>query len=146
VLFENVSKPSPIHGVGVFAIRAIKKGTRLFAEDSDEMRWIEADRAPKDEQLRKLYEDFAVVKEGKDGHPTRYGCPRHFDRLTVSWYLNDPRPGKKPNFGCDENYGFWALRDIQAGEELTVDSNTYSDHAAPKPASTKASKTRKGKL
>ncbi|MGD1096105.1 MAG: FRG domain-containing protein [Bryobacteraceae bacterium] len=139
-------KPSQIHGVGVFAIHAIKKGTRLFAGDSDEMRWIEADRLPKDEQLRNLYDDFAVVKERKDRHPTRYGCPRHFDRLTVSWYLNDPRPGKKPNVRCDENYDSWSLRDIQADEELTVDSKTYSDHTASKPATTEASKPRKGSL
>jgi hypothetical protein len=138
-------KRSPIHGVGVFAIRAINKGTRLFSQDSDEMRWIEADRLPTDKQLRKLYKDFAIVKEGKDGHPTRYGCPRHFDRLTVSWYLNDPRPGEKPNVRGDENYDFWALRDIKAGEELTVDSRTYSDHAASTPASPKASKSKKRK-
>jgi hypothetical protein len=35
-------KPSLIHGVGVFAISAIKKGTRLFPQESDEMRWVEA--------------------------------------------------------------------------------------------------------
>ncbi len=138
-------KPSPIHGVGVFAIRAIKKRTRLFSKDSDEIRWIEADRLPKDKQLRKLYEDFAIVKEGKDGHPTRYGCPCHFDRLTVSWYLNDPSPGKKPNVRCDENYDFWALHDIKEGEELTVDSGTYSDHVSFKLARPRAPKSKKRK-
>jgi len=39
-------KPSPIHGVGVIAISAIKKDTRLFSQDSDEMRWIDAGRLP----------------------------------------------------------------------------------------------------
>lgn len=135
-------RPSPIHGVGVFAITAIKKGTRLFAGDSDEMRWIQADRLPKDKQLRDLYHDFSIEKKGKSGHPTRYGSPRHFDCLTMSWYLNDPAPGGKPNVRCDENYDFWALRDIKEGKELTVDSRTYSDHATTKPARLKASKSK----
>jgi FRG domain-containing protein len=39
-------KPSPIHGVGVFAIVPIKKDTRLFSQDSDEMRWIKPDQLP----------------------------------------------------------------------------------------------------
>lgn len=51
----------------------------------------------------------------------------------MSWYINDPRPNEKPNVICDENYDFRALRDINEGEELTVDSSTYSDHAKAKP-------------
>ncbi len=116
-------KPSPINGVGVFAIRRIKKGTRLFAEDLDEIRWLKADALPKQQHLRQFYDDFAIVKNG------RYGCPRHFHRLTISWYLNDPKKREKPNVRCDDDYEFWALRDIEQGEELTVDSTTYSDHA-----------------
>jgi len=116
-------KRSPIHGVGVFAIRKIKKGTPLFAGDLDEMLWVEADELPKQKRLREFYRDFSVVKNG------RYGCPRHFHRLTMAWYLNDPKKGEKPNVICDGNYEFRALRDIERGEELTVDSNSYSDHA-----------------
>ena len=138
-------KPSSIHGVGVIAIRNIKKGTRLFAQDSDEMLWVEANRLPKDKQLLQLYDDFAVVKNGKHARPKRYGCPTHFQRLTMSWYLNEPKPGEKPNVRCDENYEFIALRNIRNGEELTVDSTTYSDHALPKPIRTKNSTNKKGK-
>jgi uncharacterized protein len=115
-------KPSPINGVGVFAIRNIKRGTRLFSEDMDEMRWLKAADLPKEKHLRDFYDDFAVWKNG------RFGVPRHFHRLTMSWYLNDPRKGKKPNVVCDENYDFRASRNIKRGEELTVDSRTYSDH------------------
>lgn len=90
------------------------------------MLWVEANRLPKDKQLRQLYDDFAVVKNGKHARPKRYGCPTHFQRLTMSWYLNEPKPGEKPNVRCDENYEFIALRNIRNGEELTVDSTTYS--------------------
>jgi len=47
----------------------------------------------------------------------------------MSWYINDPKRGQKPNVVCDGNYDFRAARDIKEGEELTVDSTTYSDHA-----------------
>ena len=127
---------SQIHGVGVFAIKKIKKGTELFPEDSDEMRWIDAALLPKHKHLRQFYDAFAVEKDGK------YGCPQHFSRLTMSWYLNDPAPGTTPNVRCDDNFEFWALRDIQKNEELTVDSDTYSEHNKKKdPRLAKASKT-----
>lgn len=129
-------KPSAIEGVGVFAVRDIRKGTLLFSGDSDEMRWVRARDLPKEAALREFYDRFAVVKNGKDGRPKWYGCPRHFHRLTMSWYINDPKPTEKPNVRCDENYDFWALRDIKDGTELTVDSDSYSDHATLKGAST----------
>ena len=112
-------QPSERHGVGVFAITKIRKGTRLFFDDLDEMVWVEQSsvrRLPK--RLRKLYEDFAVLKDG------RFGCPRNFNRLTMSWYLNE---SKQPNVRCVEGYDFEALRDIEEGEELTADYSAYSD-------------------
>jgi uncharacterized protein len=111
--------PSAIHGIGVFAIRAIKGGTKIFQGDIDEMIWVgkaELGRLPK--RVRQLYEDFAVLKNG------RYGCPLTFNRLTPSWYLNH---SKKPNVRCDENYDFVALRNIKPGEELTADYSAYSE-------------------
>jgi hypothetical protein len=116
-------QPSSIHGVGVFAIKNIKKGTSLFSEDIDEMIWVRTDQLPAQPGLRKFYQDFAVWKGG------RCGCPRHFHRLTMSWYMNDPKKGEKPNVVCDEHFDFRALRNIKKGEELTVDSTSYSDHA-----------------
>jgi len=111
--------PSPIHGIGVFAICAIRKGTKLFFGDLDEMVWVEKDelhRLPK--RTRKLYDDFTVLKDN------RYGCPLSFNRLTPAWYLNH---SKTPNVRCDENFDFVAIRNIKAGEELTADYSTYSE-------------------
>ena len=110
---------SRIHGVGVFAIRTIRRGAKVFPGDLDEMIWIKEDELgalPK--RIQELYKDFAVLKDG------RYGCPLGFNRLTPSWYLNG---SKTPNVRCDENYDFCALRTIRPGEELTVDYSTYSE-------------------
>ena len=55
---------SKIHGVGVFAIRNIKKGTYVFPGDDDELVWIKKNtlkNVPKG--IKRLYEDFCLIKE-----------------------------------------------------------------------------------
>ena len=112
-------KPSRIHGVGVFAIREISQGTYVFPEDDEPIIWVQkrqTEEIPR--ALKNLYDDFAIIKGDK------FGCPRSFDLLTMSWYLNH---SAEPNLAADEGYRFHAKRKIKAGEELTVDYNTYSD-------------------
>jgi SET domain-containing protein len=112
-------KPSKIHGVGVFAIRNIKKGTYIFSEDNERITWVDESHLQNlPSPLGRLYKDFAIIK-GK-----KYGAPRNFDRLTTAWYLNH---SDKPNVAIDKHFRFYALRHIRSGEELTVDYNTYSD-------------------
>jgi len=114
-------KPSPIHGVGVFAIRDIPKETNVFGNDDNGMVWIDKDALNNiDPELTRLYADFCVVKDNK------YGCPKNFNMLTTGWYLNNSKDN--PNVRCTESYDFIALRDIKKGEELTVDYSTYSEH------------------
>jgi uncharacterized protein len=111
-------RPSRIHGLGVFAIRDIPKGTYIFSDD-ESIVWVDkknVETLPK--ALKDVYEDFAVIKGDK------YGCPESFDKLTTSWYLNH---SDQPNVAADDDYKFYALRDIKTGEELTVDYRTYSE-------------------
>jgi FRG domain len=113
--------------IGVFAIRNIKKGTRLFPGENEEMLWVEKSSVQKaPTEIRKLYEDFAVIRGD------RFGCPPSFDRLTMAWYLNEPKKGTAPNVRCNEHYDFSTLRDVKSGEELTVDYSTYNDLTALK--------------
>jgi SET domain-containing protein len=115
---------SRIHGVGVKAIRRIRKGILIFPDDNEPIIWIEADKLKRlSKTLRRLYSDFCIIQDGGK----TYGCPKSFNRLTVAWYLNRPKAGAKPNVGCREDYTFYALRDIKPGEELTVDYRTFSE-------------------
>ena len=125
-------RPSGIHkgGVGVFAIKPIKKNTKLFQGDLDEMFWVARNKLKNEcrreqKAIRNLYDDFTVYNAEQD----RYGCPINFNRLTISWYINNN--SEHPNVRCDANYEFFALQDIKAGDELTVDYSTYSDPAPP---------------
>jgi hypothetical protein len=111
-------KPSPIHGVGVFALRRIPKGTLLF-DTNEKVVWIdETDIAYLPANVRKMYDDFCIVKHGK------YGCPENFNNLTMAWYLND---SSNPNVIVDDDFNMWAGRDIAEGEELTIDSSKFSE-------------------
>lgn len=114
-------RPSKLHkgGVGVFAVRRIPKNTRIFIGENEEVVWTNKENLPKQKTVRKLYDDFAIIVGN------RYGCPVSFNRLTPAWFMNE---SKAPNTMCDENYDFCALRDINPGEELTIDYATFSDY------------------
>lgn len=110
---------SKIHGVGVVAIRKIKKGTYIFYGDDADLVWVEQKNVSRlSSGLKKLYEDFAVVRSNK------YGCPTNFNQLTPAWFVNH---SKQANIACDKNYNFYAIKNIKKGEELTVDYDSYSD-------------------
>lgn len=115
---------SNIHGVGVFAIIDIPKGTYVFKGDKSELIWIKGEAIKLSSlplSVQNLYKDFCVIL--LDGNSKKYGCPDSFNNMPISWFLND---SKDPNIICDKNYDFYALRDIDEGEELTVDYRSYS--------------------
>src|ERR1700732_1389884 len=94
-------RPSRIHGVGVFAIRKIKKGTPIFPDDEQPIKWIKSEDIQKlPSEVRRLYDDFCIIKDSRK----TYGCPSSFNQLTASWYLNEPWRNQKPNVVCRENY------------------------------------------
>lgn len=113
--------PSKVHGIGVFAIRPIPEGTNIFANDRVQLVWVEADalqRSALSEEQKRLYRDFGI-KRG-----SRTGCPVNFNNLTPGWYLNEPPDGEEASVRVDEQLSFFAARDIEQGEELSV---VYSD-------------------
>jgi len=110
---------SRIHGVGVLAIRDIPAGAAVFRGEDERVRWVPRARVRRlPRELRRLYEDFAMV------WGQRLGVPRTLNMLSVGWYLNH---SEQPNVEADDDGRFHALRRIRKGEELTADYRTFED-------------------
>jgi SET domain-containing protein len=119
-------KPSPIAGVGVFAIRPIPSGTNPFV-GSKEVRYItyskkELPSLPT--AVKKLIDDFGLFERDKCLIP-EFG----FNAIDISHFLNR---SSHPNViavatGKNGDVEFFTKRKIKTGEELTVDYSSYSD-------------------
>ncbi len=117
--------PSPLAGVGIFALRQIEEGEAIFPGDSGDIVWISRmalQSANLSEADKAFYRDFAIFKADE------CGSPADFDKLTPCWYLNQPSGRQAPNVHCDidAGYKFYAARRIDAGEELTARYSDYS--------------------
>jgi SET domain-containing protein len=106
---------SPVHGIGVFAIRAIPKGVhplRTMAQPKD-VKFTRKEIAELPKSVRQQIDIF---------------CYHHKDEVRVStmglntmdmaFYLNH---SKKPNLRMKKSGEFEALRRIKTGEELMMD-------------------------
>jgi SET domain-containing protein len=117
-------KQSKIHGIGLFAIRKILKGVEIFPDVNDEIIWVDASKIKTFRgQVRRLYDYYCVIKSNK------YGCPKSFNSLTPSWYINH---SSVPNLYVDKGYRVYTLRNIDEGEELTLDYTTFMDIKIPR--------------
>lgn len=122
--------PSPVHGIGVFAIRPIPAGTDIFANDLVPLVWIskaELAAAGLTPAERAFYHDFGISRGD------RVGCPANFHNLTPGWYLNEPAPGAEANVASTGRLAFTARRDIAEGEELSIDYAGFSEREPSPP-------------
>jgi SET domain-containing protein len=109
-------KPSPLHGIGVFAVKDIPKGKRrLFSKDIGG--WIELSHEEV-EQLpaysKHLIHTYCLFDEDK------YFVPDHgFKVMDLSLYLNHDENSNVISINHGED--FETTRDIPAGEELLID-------------------------
>jgi SET domain-containing protein len=108
-------KPSPVHGIGVFAIQDIPKGCReIFSKGHGKwitLSFIEAEKLPA--HSRELIETYCLFDK-ENYYVPDYGL-KVMDMVT---YLNH---SAAPNI-TSINHGefFEAIRDIPAGEELLI--------------------------
>lgn len=116
-------QPSKVHGIGVFAIRAIPKGTKnLFSKGFGD--WIkvtkeEVDQLP--QHSKDLIENHCLFDD-ECYYVPEYG----FKMVDLVIYLNH---SETPNvISINDGEYFEAIRDIQQGEELFVDYGTIVDH------------------
>ena len=115
-------KPSPVEGIGVFAIADIKEGqSGLFSKDKSE--WIAVTKAEVEAlppHSRFLVENHCLYD---DEH---YFIPEYgFKMIDLVVYLNH---SDEPNVrSINEGEDFIALREIKAGEELLINYGEIVD-------------------
>jgi len=110
---------SSIHGLGCFADIDIKKDELVRVWDGKDSRFIPAARAHASPQVQ-LIKRFGIrTARG-------YWVPLDFLRISTGWYMNH---AADPNIGSDDgDVTYYALRDIEAGEELTMDYRLMDEH------------------
>ena len=117
-------RPSPIEGVGVFAVTDIPKGCRdMFSRPDPPEHWVAIPRADVESlpaHARFLVENYCLYDEHQ------YFVPEDgFKKMDLVCFLNH---SDAPNVMsiADGNY-FVALRDIASGEELLIDYGEIVD-------------------
>lgn len=110
-------KPSKLHGVGIFAVKNIKKGTIIgnengFINDKYYVWYTWRDYKKFKPEVKNK------IKELCAGRLNGFYSPLDFDILPISWYSNHSCDG---NLGFNANSDLIAIRNIKKGEELTFD-------------------------
>lgn len=117
-------RPSPVEGIGVFAMRDIPKGCReMFSQPTAHDEWI---KVPKTEvaalpaHSRALVENYCLYDED------HYFIPEYgFKKMDLVNFLNH---ADIPNvISINDGEYFEAIRDIKAGEELLIDYGAIVD-------------------
>lgn len=108
--------PSPVHGIGVVAIKDIPKGCRsIFGSDEEEWIRIGFDEVLKLEPaIKDLIEQYCLFDEND------YYVPSSgFKKMDLSLYLNH---SDEPNLiSINDGEFFESTREIKSGEELFLD-------------------------
>ncbi|MEX2285491.1 MAG: SET domain-containing protein [Planctomycetaceae bacterium] len=109
--FSFVLKPSSLSGIGVFSTHGIAKGTRLALFPNLKTRFFSNKQIGRDPRLKSFCQVYGV--ETRNGSRVA----RNFCYMQVGWYLNH---SEAPN-AHHECYRYFASRDIDANEEITID-------------------------
>lgn len=117
-------RPSPVAGIGVFAIQNIEKGCRdMFSKPDTNDRWItlsKKEAAVLPDHVKLLVENYCLFDEENYFVPD-YG----FKKIDISLFLNH---SDAPNvISIQDGEYFEAVRDIAAGEELVIDYGEIVD-------------------
>jgi len=117
-------RPSPIEGIGVFALRDIPKGCRsMFSKTCEEEKWIpvskkEVENLPA--HSKALIENYCLYDDENYFVPD-YG----FKKMDLVNFLNH---SATPNiFSINDGEFFETIRNIKKGEELFIDYGEIVD-------------------
>ncbi len=110
--------PSRIEGVGCFSDVRIKKGSFVRVWSPEDTRWVPLKKAHASPH-KKLFQRFGIRTAGG------YWAPINFLRISVGWYMNH---SETPNLQSDDgDVTYYAIRDIEPGEEVTMDYRRMDD-------------------
>ena len=117
-------RPSPIEGIGVFALQDIPKGCRsMFSKANDQEQWIPVTKAEVEKlpaHAKALIENYCLYDEENYFVPD-YG----FKKMDLVNFLNH---SDTPNvISINDGEFFEAIRDIKQGEELLIDYGEIVD-------------------
>lgn len=121
-------KPSPIHGVGLFAVRDIPKGENPFRSlvKTRYYKIHESDLADFPTEVAKMINDYCSGDKGYIYIPVTGLNP-----LELGHFINH---SDNPNvITVDDGDNFQTTRLIRKGEEVVVDFNTYHSKKKDKP-------------
>ena len=109
--FSFILKPSRINGagIGVFVLHGVAKDTHMEVFLSD----FQEELCDKKDVPQEL-QGYCLDQEGG-----KTLCPKYFNRLDIGNYLNHST--ENTNLRYEKDKGFFAVRDIQKGEELLAD-------------------------
>lgn len=93
-------------------MKKIIKGVTLQLFEEDDYRFIRSSQIKETGLPKRFIQKYSI--QFSDG----YSSPRNFHRMSIGWYLNH---SAEPNVFCDDDYNFFALRNIKRNEELCVD-------------------------
>ena len=117
-------KPSPIEGIGVFALQDIPKGCRsMFSKANEQEQWIPISKSEVENlptHAKALIENYCLYDE------ENYFVPNYgFKKMDLVNFLNH---SDTPNvISINDGEFFEAIRDIKQGEELVIDYGEIVD-------------------
>lgn len=117
-------KPSPIEGIGVFALQDIAKGCRsMFSKANEQEQWIPISKAEIENlpvHAKALIENYCLYDD------ENYFVPEYgFKKMDLVNFLNH---SDMPNVvSINDGEFFEAIRDIKQGEELVIDYGEIVD-------------------
>jgi SET domain-containing protein len=117
-------KPSPIEGIGVFALRDIPKGCRsMFSKPDDAGEWITVSK--NEIEALPAHAQFLVGNYCLYDQENYFIPAQGFKKTDLSLFLNH---ADEPNIiSLNDGDYFEAIRDIKEGEELVIDYGEIVD-------------------
>jgi hypothetical protein len=93
---------------------------RLFGDEKTiDLRSLERPKG----DVPAIFRDYCLDKGAK------LICPKDFGQMQIGWYLNH---SKSPNTYRDDDYKWYASREIKVGDEITIDYNSLEEPSEAK--------------